>query len=379
MRARQPRRIAACVAGALSVLLAGTPAVADSMRNRQWHLSALDVATAHRISTGEGVTVAVIDSGVNAKHPDLAGSVLPGIDLTGDRGDGRTDTHGHGTGMAGLIAAHGHGQGGADGALGIAPGAKILPIRDAVGKIGNPTNLPKGIGLAVDRGAKVISISSVAGTFPALKQAIANAVARDVVVVAAVGNRPDDFAVGYPARYPGVIAVGATGRDGNLAKVSITGPEVMLTAPGVDVISTDGPGGYRIGTGTSDSTAIVAGAAALIRSRYPDATADEVIHRLTATATDKGPPGRDPRYGYGTLNLVSALTTANLPAAESPSASASPVAPAPTATASAPPVDTSGPAFRFTTAFYVAIAIAALIVVSAAVLLVWLITRRRRP
>ncbi|MEV6602438.1 type VII secretion-associated serine protease mycosin [Actinoplanes sp. NPDC051346] len=374
MRARQPRWIAACAAGVLSVLLAATPAAADSTRGRQWHLSTLDVAAAHRVSTGEGVTVALIDTGV-AAHPDLAGNVLPGIDLTGGGGDGRTDTDGHGTAMAGLIAAHGHGQ---DGALGIAPGAKILPIRAKFGKIGSSPNVAKGIGLAVDRGAKVISISSVTGTFTALKQAIQDAVARDVVVVAAVGNRPGSVAVGYPARYPGVLAVGATGRDGSLAKVSVTGPEVMLTAPGVDIVSTDSTGDYRIATGTSDSTAIVAGAAALIRSRYPDATAAEVIHRLTATATDKGPPGRDPQYGYGALNLVSALTTANLPAAAPPSASASPVVPAPTATATATPINASGPIFRLNTAVFAAIGITALIVVMAGVLLVWLIARRRR-
>ncbi|MEV8504579.1 type VII secretion-associated serine protease mycosin [Actinoplanes sp. NPDC051475] len=378
MRTRRPRWVTACAAGALSVLLASTPAVADSTRNRQWHLSTLDVGAAHRISTGEGVTVAVIDTGVNAKHPDLAGTVLPGIDLTGEGGDGRTDTDGHGTAMAGLIAAHGHGQGGADGALGIAPGAKILPIRDSPGKNANPTTFVKGIGLAVDRGAKVISISAGTGTFAALKQAIADAVAHDVVVVAAVGNRPDDIAVGYPARYPGVLAVGATGRNGNLAKVSVTGPEVMLTAPGVDIISTDRAGGYRIGTGTSDSTAIVAGAAALIRSRYPDATADEVIHRITATATDKGAPGRDTQYGYGALNLVSALTTVNVPAADTPSASASPLVPAPTAPTTAAPIDASGPVFRFTTAFYVAIGVVVLLVVLAGVLLIWLLMRRRR-
>ncbi len=105
-----------------------------------------------------------------------------------------------------------------------------------------------------------------------------------------------------------MIAVGGVDRNGNHAAISVTGPQIDVVAPAVDIYSTSINGTYRVGTGTSDATAIVAGAAALIRSKYPDLPAQEVAHRLTATAIDKGPPGRDDEYGYGVIDLVAALT-----------------------------------------------------------------------
>jgi subtilisin family serine protease len=131
--------------------------------------------------------------------------------------------------------------------------------------------------------------------------------------------------VTFPAFLDGVVAVGATDRNGNRAAISVTGDKLAIMAPGVDIYSTSYDDKYYRGTGTSASTAIVAGAAALIRSRYPDLPAAEVVHRLTATATDKGAPGRDPEYGYGVLNLVAALT-ADVPAASPAASPASPVA-----------------------------------------------------
>jgi subtilisin family serine protease len=125
--------------------------------------------------------------------------------------------------------------------------------------------------------------------------------------------------VAYPAAIPGVVAAAGVGRDGRHVDVSVTGPEVILAAPAVDIVSTGLDHGYRKGNGTSDATAIIAGAAALVRSKFPDLSAVEVVHRLTATADDKGPPGRDDEYGYGVLNIVKALT-ADVP----PLASASP-------------------------------------------------------
>jgi subtilisin family serine protease len=219
----------------------------------------------------------------------------------------------------------------------------------------------------------VLSLSLVLGTSRELKQAIDAAIAADVVVIASAGNRPDDAFVGFPAAYPGVVAVGATGRGGDIAPVSVTGNQLALTAPGVDIVSTDGVGGYRIGTGTSDSTAIVAGAAALVRSKYPKLSANEVVHRLTATATDKGAPGRDPQYGYGVLNLVAALTADVKP--ETPSA-------APTTTQAQQP--TAGPAdtatatpLKLSPAFFICIATVGVLVLGGAGLIVWLVARRR--
>lgn len=146
-----------------------------------------------------------------------------------------------------------------------------------------------------------------------------------------------DNQVGYPASVDGVLAVGGVDRDGNRAAVSVTGPEIDLVAPAVDIYSTSIDGKYRKGTGTSDATAIVAGAAALIRSKYPYLPAREVAHRLTATAIDKGAPGRDDEYGYGVIDLVAALTADVPPLGfESVNASAGPT------TAGAQPGDDEG-------------------------------------
>jgi type VII secretion-associated serine protease mycosin len=354
-------------------LLTAPPAAADEFRDKQWHLQALNVAEAHKLSMGDGVVVAVVDSGVKADHPDLAGNVLPGVDLTGANTAGQQDTNGHGTAMAGLIAAHGHGGNNADGALGLAPHSKILPIRDSTDGRGTAEGIAAGIDAAVRAGARVISVSLGLGPSARLGQAIKDALAADIVVVASSGNRPQAAFLQFPAAYPGVVAVGATDRAGNIAPVSVTGNQLALTAPGVDIVSTDGLGGYRIGTGTSDSTAIVAGAVALVRSKFPKLPATEVVHRLTATATDKGAPGRDPQYGYGALNLVSALTADVKP--ETPSA-------APTTTQAQQP--TAGPAdtatatpLRLSPAFFICIATVGVLVLGGAGLIVWLVARRR--
>jgi type VII secretion-associated serine protease mycosin len=304
--------------------------LADSVRDAQWHLKFLNVAEAHRYSQGAGVVVAVVDSGVDASSPDLAGNVAAGTEtfVGNNGGNGWTDTDGHGTTMAGLVAAHGHGAAGTDGALGIAPKATILPVRD--GTVREAIAVGSGVAWATEHGARVISISSGGDNRDrGTQEAVEEAIAHDVVVVASVGNTPGAAQVEYPAAYPGVVAVAGVDRNGNHAAVSVTGPEVVLSAPAVDIVSTALDHQYRPGTGTSAATAIVAGAAALVRAKFPNLSAAEVIHRLTATATDKGPQGRDDQYGYGIVNLVAALTAdvPPLPASPSPSHSATTAAP----------------------------------------------------
>ncbi|MGC5029912.1 S8 family serine peptidase [Micromonospora sp. DT229] len=280
---------------------------ADLIRNDQWHLTYLGASKAHEISQGEGVIVAVPDTGIDP-HPDLIKNLLPGIDITpeGNR-DGRRDSDGHGTILAGLIVAHGRGS--TKGALGIAPKAKVVPIRVSLDSHQVSTDdLARGIDYAVNQGAKVISISIAAGPNIKLQQAIASALRADIVVVAGAGNRPQEVPVAFPAAYPGVIAVGGIDRLGSQAPISVTGPEIDVVAPAEEIHSTSIDGKYSRSRGTSDATAIVAGAAALVRAKYPYLPADEVAHRLTATAIDKGPPGRDDQYGYGVIDLVAALT-----------------------------------------------------------------------
>ncbi|MEV4414659.1 type VII secretion-associated serine protease mycosin, partial [Catellatospora sp. NPDC049609] len=307
----------------------GSPAHADRYRNDQWYLPFLKISEAHAISQGEGVTVAVIDTGVEAKHPDLNGNVLVGFDtVTGGNGNGWGDLDGHGTGMAGLIAAHGHGSGARDGVLGIAPKAKVLPIRISSAKgYGGGDAIAIGIDEAVKRNVKIISISQSAHSADSATaiQAVARAEAAGVLVFAGAGNQPEDHYVAPPGRYPGAIAVGAVDKQGNIAAISTRGPEVQLVAPGVDITSTSkinkaAGTQYRRGTGTSPATAITAGVAALVWSKYPQLTADEVLERMIRTAVDKGTPGRDPDYGFGMIDPVAALTA---PAAQpSPSAGA---------------------------------------------------------
>jgi subtilisin family serine protease len=209
--------------------------------------------------------------------------------------------------MAGLIAAHGTPDN--LGALGIAPRAKIIPIISSESdNYGEADDLATAIEYATSHQVDIISISSTGATSARLITAVENALAADIVVVAGVGNRPEAASIGYPASEDGVVAVAGTDSTGRHAEISITGSKIDLAAPAVDIYSTSYAGKYSKGTGTSAATAIVAGAAALIRSKYPDLPAQEVAHRLTATAIDKGPPGRDDEYGYGVIDLVAALT-----------------------------------------------------------------------
>ncbi|MFJ6149561.1 S8 family serine peptidase [Micromonospora profundi] len=284
--------------------LSGSP---GSVRTDQWHLTSLAADQALEVSQGSGVIVAIPDTGVYP-HPDLVRNLLPGIDIvSGGTGDGKGDQNSHGTGMAGLIAAHG--QNNDQGARGIAPEAKILPVMSSTSdNRSSSDDLAKAIEYAISSGADIINISSAGSSSPRLRSAIRAAISSNILVVAAAGNRPTDSEVGYPASEEGVLAVGGVDRRGNHAAIAVTGSEIDVVAPAVDIYSTSINGKYRKGTGTSDATAIVAGAAALIRSKYPHLPAQEVAHRLTATAIDKGPPGRDDEYGYGVIDLVAALT-----------------------------------------------------------------------
>lgn len=316
---------AAVVAAALAPV-----ASADQVREDQWHLDFLDVADAHQTSRGAGVTVAVVDSGVDAEHPDLSGNVVPGADFIED-GDGRVDADGHGTGMAALIAGHGHGSG--DGVLGIAPGAEILPVRVS-GPTGfsYATRTANGIRWAVDNGAEVINVSrGGSAPEPELQQAVRYAQDRNAIVVSAAGNPHQGVSsVGYPARYEGVLAASGVNRSGRFAsQYSVQGPRVTLSAPGVEIVSAGTDGQYRIGAGTSGAAAIVSGVAALVWAEHPDLGAADVINRLLRTADDQGPQGRDEMYGFGVVDPVEALT-ADVPPVETgesaPSATGSPAA-----------------------------------------------------
>ncbi|WP_406215627.1 S8 family serine peptidase [Streptomyces decoyicus] len=311
---------AACGMAVVVALLFGSAPVAfaDWYRQEQWPLKSFDADAIGKVSTGRGVTVAVLDDPVNGNHPDLKGNVLPGKNFeVGGRGDRMAGNAGdHGTAMASLIAGHGHGVGHADGVMGLAPDAKILPVAIPEYGLGEDgSSLSSWIRYAVDQGASVINMS-IGGSDPdgSVGRAVAYALEKDVVVVAGSGNdgktKLDDQAL---ATTPGLIAVGAVSKDGKVWTKSNSGAELMLTAPGVDIVSASPKAGtYREADGTSDSTAYVSAAAALLRSKFPHLTAGQIANRLVKTAGL--PPGEenlrlpDPHYGYGMIRPYSALT-----------------------------------------------------------------------
>ncbi|MGX6602452.1 type VII secretion-associated serine protease mycosin [Micromonosporaceae bacterium Da 78-11] len=383
---RKFRKIGAA-AGVLSLAVVAAipahPAFADGIRDSQWHLKSLNISQVHKISKGAGVTVAVIDSGTYP-HPDLRRNLLKGVDLTPKaRGDGQGDQVGHGTSVSALIAAHGEGS---SGVLGIAPLSKILPIKISNSRNDAPSEkMAEGVEWANENGAGVINIS--AGTSPAfdLRDAITSAIESGAVVVAGAGNTSSDLLLNYPAAFENVLAVGASGRDGKYDPLSIKDPKVDLCAPGIDIRSAKPKSGYQIASGTSDSTAIVSGAAALVRSKFPELSGKEVVHRLTATADDIGPPGRDDECGFGELNIVKALT-ADVPPLDGSSSSATPSASvtteapttAPTPAPTSGDVDTSPDSDSASSNTSVIAGVVA-IVLAIGALVGFLVVRRRRP
>lgn len=300
-----------------TLLLAGAPgAHADQARNAQWPLQVFKVQDrVWPLSTGKGVVVAVIDSGVRKTHADLVGQLLPEKDFA-PRAELLATDDGHGTSMAAIIAGHGHGAGHADGIMGLAPGVKILPIGFNIHAADEHTEVAQAIHYAVDNGAKILNMS-FGGPFDndLDRSAIAYAEAHGVILVAGTGNEGAST-VGSPARYPGVVAVGAATKTGGMWSGSNYGPQTVLAAPGADIVS-DGiksDTDISFGDGTSCATAYVSAAAALVWSKYPNLTAGQVINRLIKSAANPG-SGKlpDPHFGYGILRPDAALNS-NIPA-----------------------------------------------------------------
>lgn len=301
----------AVVAGAL---LFGTAPVAsaDQIRDAQWPLKAFKADEIWKTSTGKGVTVAVIDDGVQSQHPDLKGNVLPGKSFDDGGSAEPKDGDTHGTSMASDIAGHGHGPDGSEGAKGLAPDAKILPIRDSRAGHG----FGDAIRYAVDQGASVINISQTGSANDGETEAISYALKHDVLIFAGSGNdgKGGADAIQYPARYPGIVAVGGVQNSGEIWSGSNYGPQVMLTGPAVDIVSAgdSGTSKYQKATGTSDATAYASATAALLREKFPNLSAGQILNRMVKTAglpaSAKGIALPDQKYGYGFIQPLAALT-----------------------------------------------------------------------
>ncbi|CBG74376.1 putative secreted serine protease [Streptomyces scabiei 87.22] len=323
-RARRPRLALLSIPLAASLaLLPSTAAHADGIRDQQWALDAMHTQEAWRTTKGAGITVAVLDTGVDDEHPDLAGNILPTKDMVGfgaSRGDRPWARHG--TAMAGIIAGHGHGVNDADGVLGIAPEAKILPVRviledkDPARSKARSTRgnaLAEGIRWAADQDVDVINLSlgddsESAHPEPSEDAAVQYALSKGSIVVASAGNggAKGDH-ISYPAAYPGVIAVAAVDEDGDRAPFSTRRWYATVSAPGVDVVIADPDRKYYEGWGTSAAAAFVSGAAALVKAAHPSLTPAQVKRLLEDTAREAPVGGRDDSRGFGFVDPAAAI------------------------------------------------------------------------
>ncbi|MEV6847876.1 S8 family peptidase [Actinoplanes sp. NPDC051411] len=317
------------------VSAAAVPTGSDPYRGQQWDLAKVGAGDAWAKSTGAGVTVAVIDSGVDASHPDLASHVLPGYDVIAGKAGTSTDPFGHGTHVAGTIAAV---TGNGIGVASLAPDTRILPIKvlgaDGTGYMSDTAT---GIIYAADHGANVINMSLGATTqVAAVTNAISYARGKGVVVVAAAGNyRGDGSPTTWPGADPGVIAVAATDANDKVASFSNAGSYVDVAAPGVGIESTYpvSLGNYASMSGTSMASPHVAALAALIKAYRPALSPDQVEKAIETSALDLGTTGRDNDYGYGRINAPAALAAA---ATLSPAPATSSATPSPSVKTSSP-------------------------------------------
>ncbi|MCH6159278.1 type VII secretion-associated serine protease mycosin [Streptomyces sp. M600PL45_2] len=304
---------------------AGSAAAADGegIQRQQWGLKAIHASDAWKTTRGKGITVAVLDTGVDPSHPDLKGAVHGGKDFLGmgakkgDRAWAR-----HGTAMAGIIAGHGHGKGRKLGVLGVAPDARILPVRVLLedsdpkrkeARDQRPTALAAGIRWAADKGADVINLSlgddsSSAHPEPGEDAAVRYAQRKGAVVVASAGNGGEEGDhVSYPAAYPGVVAVTAVDRRGARASFSTRRWYATVAAPGKQVLIADPDRHYYEGWGTSAASAFASGAVALVRAAHPDLSPAQIKDLISDTARHTPEGGRSDALGTGVVDPAAAI------------------------------------------------------------------------
>jgi subtilisin family serine protease len=266
----------------------------------QYALAKLRLREAHRFATGGNILVAVIDSGVDTSHPEIAGMVADSFNAI----NSREGPHSHGTAMAGAIIANAQ-------LRGVAPAARILAIRafdgSGAGPEGTTVTLLRSMDWAIARGARVLNMSFAGPNDPQLARALAAARRRGLVLVAAAGNAGPKSPPLYPAADPNVIAVTATDAEDKLLRAANRGRHIALAAPGVDILAPAPHARYQTTSGTSIAAAHVSGLAALLLERKPDLTPDAVRKILLSTAADLGAKGRDDHFGAGLADAYGAL------------------------------------------------------------------------
>jgi Subtilase family len=291
----------------------------------QYALAKLRLPEAHMLAHGANVTIAVIDSGVDARHPELANSIADNFDVLGSK----EGPHVHGTGVAGAIVAHAR-------LMGAAPAARILAIR-AFGTVQNGAEsttfvVLKGLDYAVAHGAQIINMSFAGPKDALIERGIAAASAKGIVMVAASGNAGAKSPPLYPAAYANVIAVSATDAQDRLFAASNRGSYIAVAAPGADIFLPAPDDKYQMTSGTSFSAAYISGLAALVLERNPALNPEEVRGVLMKTARDLGAPGRDDLFGAGEADAFAAVSAATAAPATPMAAPATPTGAPTTAT-----------------------------------------------
>jgi hypothetical protein len=294
-----------------------TPVEGDAA---QYAVAQLRLPQAHTVARGMNVTIAVIDSGIDARHSELANSVADSFDALGSK----EGAHTHGTGIAGAIVAHAR-------LMGSAPEAKLIAIRafgsGAKGAESTSYVILRGLDYAAEHGAQIINMSFAGPKDPLIERGIAATAARGILMVAAAGNAGAKSPPLYPAANPNVVAVSGTDAQKRLFTASNRGNHIAIAAPGVDIFLPAPDEKYQITSGTSFSAAYVSGVAALIMERNPALKPADVRAILTNTARDLGAPGRDEQFGAGEADAFAAVTAAAAaPAVPLASASGKPAA-----------------------------------------------------
>lgn len=278
---------------------------ADPGFKDQWYLNQIDMSKAWEVEKGSTeIQVAVLDTGVNAEHPDLSGRLLPGYDFVNNDKD-PSDDNGHGTFVSGIIAANANGKG----IVGIDLNVKILPVKvsNSSGKL-STENIAKGIYYAINQGADIINMS-FGSDQPSVveEEAIWEAYNAGIVLVAAAGNETtSEFS--YPASYTPVISVAATGEHDSIADFSNYGQFIDISAPGEQIFSTLSTGGYGTSAGTSFSTPIISGLASLLKASHPNWSNDQIEWALEAGSDSLDQAEWNQYSGYGRVNAYNALT-----------------------------------------------------------------------